>query len=58
MGLRLEEGLPRDRIDGAVDEKAVTRLTGMGLIEQTNDRLRVTAQGMLLLDAILAEIAV
>jgi oxygen-independent coproporphyrinogen-3 oxidase len=58
MGLRLEEGLPRDRIENAVDEKAVGRLAGMGLIEQTNDRLRVTAQGMLLLDAILREIAV
>jgi oxygen-independent coproporphyrinogen-3 oxidase len=58
MGLRLEEGLPRDRIDDAVDEKAVTRLAGMGLIEQTDDRLRVTAQGMLLLDAVLAEIAI
>jgi len=58
MGLRLEEGLPRDRIDDAVDEKAVTRLAGMGLIEQTADRLRVTAQGMLLLDAVLAEIAI
>ena len=58
MGLRLEEGLPRERVDGAVDEKAVARLTGMGLIEQSRDQLRVTAKGMLLLDAILAEIAI
>jgi putative oxygen-independent coproporphyrinogen III oxidase len=57
MGLRLEEGLPRERIDSAVDPQAVERLARLGLVEQTADRLRVTAEGMLLLDAILAEIA-
>ena len=57
MGLRLDEGLPRSRIDPAVDQAAVARLSGLGLIEQTPDRLRVTPQGMLLLDAILAEVA-
>lgn len=56
MGLRLDEGLPRSRTDGAVDQAAVGRLSAIGLIEQTPDRLRVTPQGMLLLDAILAEI--
>ena len=58
MGLRLEEGLPLDRVDGAIDRAAVERLAGLGLIEQNDTRLRVTAPGMLLLDAILAEIAV
>ena len=57
MGLRLNEGLERDRIDKAIDHAAVERLSRLGLIEQTSDRLRVTAEGMLLLDAILAEIA-
>jgi len=57
MGLRLEEGLPRERIDSAVDPQAIERLARLGFVEQTADRLRVTAEGMLLLDAILAEIA-
>jgi len=56
MGLRLAEGLPRTRTDPAVDQKAVARLSAMGLIEQTPDRLRVTQAGMLLLDAILADV--
>jgi len=56
MGLRLAEGLPRARTDPAVDQKAVARLAAMGLIEQTDDRLRVTPSGMLLLDAILADV--
>ncbi len=56
MGLRLDEGLPRTRTDDAVDQAAVARLSAIGLIEQTPDRLRVTPQGMLLLDAILAEV--
>ena len=58
MGLRLEEGIPRAPIEGAVDEAAVARLASLELIEQTGERLRVTPAGMLLLDAILAEIAV
>ena len=56
MGLRLDEGLPNDRAS-AVDRAKVARLAGMGLIEQTPERLRVTPAGMLLLDAILAEVA-
>jgi oxygen-independent coproporphyrinogen-3 oxidase len=58
MGLRLEEGVARDRIARAVDEGAVRRLAGLGLIEQDESRLRVLPRGMLLLDAILREIAV
>jgi len=57
MGLRLDEGLPRARTDPAVDQAAVARLSALGLIEQTRERLRVTASGMLLLDAILADVA-
>ena len=57
MGLRLAEGLPRARTDPAVDQRAVEQLSAMGLVEQTSDRLRVTPPGMLLLDAILAEVA-
>ncbi|WP_116089979.1 radical SAM family heme chaperone HemW [Sphingomonas crusticola] len=58
MGLRLGEGIPRDRIEDAIDTAAVDRLSRLGLIEQTSERLRVTPDGMLLLDAILAEIAI
>lgn len=64
MGLRLREGVdlsaiaagttyPRDRL---VDQAAVLRLVKLGLVDQTGDRLTVTATGMPLLDRILAEI--
>ena len=56
MGLRLDEGLPHERAQ-AVDQRKVSRLADMGLIERTPERLRVTPAGMLLLDAILAEVA-
>jgi oxygen-independent coproporphyrinogen-3 oxidase len=58
MGLRLEEGVPLERIAGAYDPAAVDRLARHGLIERTSERLRVLGPGMLLLDGILAEIAV
>jgi len=57
MGLRLNEGLELSRIGKAIDHTAVERLSRLGLIEQLSDRLRVTAEGMLLLDSILAEVA-
>jgi len=57
MGLRLEEGVPRARVRGAVNEDVVRRLAALGLIEQDETRLRVPPRGMLLLDAILREIA-
>jgi oxygen-independent coproporphyrinogen-3 oxidase len=39
-----------------VDERAIDRLAGHDLLERVRDRLRVREAGMLLLDAILAEI--
>ena len=54
MGLRLAEGVPWTP-DG-LDLAAVDRLAAQGLLERTPDRLRVTPPGMLLLDAILAQI--
>ena len=57
MGLRLEEGVPFERVATAIDQKAVTRLERLGLVTATEGRLRVTPQGMLLLDRILAEVA-
>jgi len=62
MGLRLREGIDLDRIAALagrhpVDRAAVQRLTAQGLLAQHDERLRATPAGMLLLDAILAEIA-
>jgi oxygen-independent coproporphyrinogen-3 oxidase len=62
MGLRLEEGVDLARIGASsgatrlIDEAASDRLARLGLINRTGARLRVTEAGMLLLDAILAEI--
>jgi oxygen-independent coproporphyrinogen-3 oxidase len=64
MGLRLEEGIDLARIarmtaiarDDLVDQKAIARMAGLGLIAQTGDQLRIQPSGMLLLDAILPEI--
>jgi putative oxygen-independent coproporphyrinogen III oxidase len=56
MGLRLEEGIDLARLGGGLDGAAVTRLEGHGLLVRSANRLQVTAAGILLLDAILAEI--
>ena len=63
MGLRLAEGIDpqaiagRLGIDRLVDEEAVERLVGHGLLERNGTVLRTTPAGRLLLDSILAEIA-
>ena len=62
MGLRLREGVDLARvadlagrpIEAVVDQRAIARLPD--LIRREGDRLRVTDQGMLLLDAILPEV--
>jgi oxygen-independent coproporphyrinogen-3 oxidase len=64
MGLRLEEGIDLDDIarrtgaarDALIDQHAARRLVDQGLIALAGDRLRVTGNGMLLLDRILAEV--
>jgi putative oxygen-independent coproporphyrinogen III oxidase len=64
MGLRLAEGVNLDDIaartgtDAAtiIDRKAAGRLEAQGLVTRPDNRLIVTPQGMLLLDAILAEL--
>lgn len=62
MGLRLREGVDlaqiaaRTGVHRLVDAEAVAKLERQGLLSQTGDHLRVTSDGMLLLDAILAEI--
>jgi putative oxygen-independent coproporphyrinogen III oxidase len=63
MGLRLAEGIEpqalaeRLEVDHIVDEPAVDRLIGHGLLNRDGETLRTTAAGRLLLDSILAEIA-
>ncbi|MDT9599786.1 radical SAM family heme chaperone HemW [Sphingosinicella rhizophila] len=56
MGLRLREGIALGALRPMLDRDAVARLEGQGLLATDADRLRVTPAGMLLLDAILAEI--
>ena len=63
MGLRLAEGIDpaalADRlgVKRIVDDAAVRRLVGYGLLERDDARLRTTFAGRLLLDSILAEVA-
>ncbi|HEY0627178.1 MAG TPA: radical SAM family heme chaperone HemW [Allosphingosinicella sp.] len=64
MGLRLHEGVDLTRIaalaetapENLIDERALARLSAQGLLTREGDRLRVTREGMLLLDRILAEL--
>ena len=64
MGLRLGEGIDLARIaartglaiDAIIDQRAIDRLAGHGLIARDGDRLAVREPGMLLLDGILAKI--
>lgn len=64
MGLRLAEGVDLRTLEkrigrpaaAMVDLEAIDRLALHGLVTLTEDRLRITAQGALLLDAILGEI--
>jgi oxygen-independent coproporphyrinogen-3 oxidase len=63
MGLRLTEGIAPDEladqvgVERLVDDRAVDRLAGHGLLQRSGERLRTTPAGRLLLDSILAEIA-
>ncbi len=64
MGLRLAEGVDlagiaaRTGVDRLIDAAAVARLELRGLVATDGARLRVTDSGILLLDAILAEIVI
>ncbi len=63
MGLRLAEGIDpaalarRLGVERLVDDKAVDRLVGHGLLARDGAILKTTPAGRLLLDSILAEIA-
>ncbi len=57
MGLRLDAGMVlTPALAARVDDDAVARLAGHGLVVREGDLLRVTPAGMLLLDGILREI--
>lgn len=55
MGLRLAEGVETARVAPVVDPAAVARLETQGLI-MSGEHLKVSEAGMLVLDAVLAEI--
>ena len=57
MGLRLEEGVALARVAGAVDDGAIARLQQHGLIIVENGQLRATSAGMLVLNSLIAELA-
>jgi oxygen-independent coproporphyrinogen-3 oxidase len=57
MGLRLREGVALAAVEPVLDRGAVRRLADLGLLAEEEDRLRVLPAGMLVLDAILAEIS-
>ena len=57
MGLRLGEGVEMETVRPALDFGAAERLEAQGLLIRTADRLVVPPEARLLLDAILAEIA-
>ncbi|WP_299326706.1 radical SAM family heme chaperone HemW [Parasphingopyxis sp.] len=57
MGLRLSEGVSRDRIPAnRLDSDAIARLTDHGLLEPRTDRIVATPTGRLVLNSLLAEI--
>ena len=61
MGLRTRSGISLTRLadmgETHLDPKRINQLAELGLVENTGDALRVTAQGMPLLNAILRELA-
>lgn len=63
LGLRLLEGMPVARVEellqtarGAARRVALARAVDGGLLEHVQDRLRLTARGILLADAVLADL--
>ena len=57
MGLRLREGIPLDAVREALDPAGLERMEAQRLVLREGERLRVAPAGMLLLDAILSELA-
>ena len=61
MGLRLTDGLNFNRLQGlfghALDAAPIGRLTDLGKLVLTDDRLRATAEGRIILNAVIADLA-
>jgi len=57
MGLRLREGIPFATGESAIDPAGLAKMERQGLVARAGKRLIVAPAGMLLLDAILAELA-
>jgi oxygen-independent coproporphyrinogen-3 oxidase len=57
MGLRLREGVKLADVGPALDPVGLERMKKQGLVALQEGRLTVAPAGMLLLDAILAELA-
>ncbi len=56
LGLRLDEPLARDGLDGAVDSDALARLVRGGLVDAAGDTLVLTRRGRFLGGAVTAEL--
>lgn len=59
MGLRLAEGVDLDRhgrLGGTLDRARIDALAAAGLVERHGRRLRVTAEGRLVLNSLIAEL--
>jgi oxygen-independent coproporphyrinogen-3 oxidase len=56
MGLRLEEGIDYARVAPILDMSALAQLQALGLVDRTNDRLRATPAGMLVLNRLIADL--
>ncbi|HEY0086404.1 MAG TPA: radical SAM family heme chaperone HemW [Allosphingosinicella sp.] len=57
MGLRLREGIPFAEVEGVLDPVGLVKMERQGLVAREGERLTVAPRGMLLLDAILSELA-
>jgi coproporphyrinogen III oxidase-like Fe-S oxidoreductase len=58
LGLRLDEDLPLAHVAGAVDGRALERLSRLGLVTVSARGLRLTARGRFLGGAVTAELMV
>jgi oxygen-independent coproporphyrinogen-3 oxidase len=56
MGLRLRDGVKFADVEPALDPRGLARMEAQGLVAREENRLLVQPRGMLLLDAILAEL--
>jgi oxygen-independent coproporphyrinogen-3 oxidase len=58
LGLRLDEGLPADGLESAVDREALARLQRLGLVERRDGTLVLTERGRFVGGAVTADLVV